>query len=242
MVLITILSLLLGSCGIEDYPYLRPVDAASITRYLNERATIDLPQVGSQQFIHFTIYYRIYISGEYISGEISTSDLSRINSFLVSDYAAFVPYTDSDTVISTSIATLFAGRKYYTLYVENANIDSILSNSAMGEQMSIDFAQTLGKPILKIHNTEYALWRTTGKDRAGEIFTPTPDRYFINSEKLNSSENTIATINNDVANNTISGPRYTYVSMYIVVTGQDSNSFIPFYSKPAHIGIFRLPS
>jgi hypothetical protein len=57
----------------------------------------------------------------------------------------------------------------------------------------------------------------------------------------NASGNASATVNADVADQSgISGPRYTYVSMYILAYGMDNN-FSSVYSTPTHIGIFLLP-
>jgi hypothetical protein len=118
----------------------------------------------------------------------------------------------------------------------------------MGQRMVIDFAQINGRrPTIRIGGgTEYEIWRTTGRERLGEIFDikPDNDRSFINSSDLNSSEyaaSTNTTANNDVVDNAVSGDRYTYVSMYIVSTGHDLVTYSPIYSQPAHIGVFRLP-
>jgi hypothetical protein len=235
---VVVLNLLLfSSCGMEDYPFLNRVPAGNISQYLNERATIDRPD-ETNEFSHFTVFYRIYISDESIVSQILPSEMSRINTMLTSDYNGFEPYTTSDT-ISTSIGTLFANRKYYTLYVQAASINNILSS---GQRIIIDFAQQPGRqPTITAGGTDYVLWRTTGNERPGESFTPQPDRFFINSTGLHSTENATPLINNDVVDKAVTGPRYTYVSMYIVATGYDSASFVPFYSQPTHIGVFRLP-
>jgi hypothetical protein len=236
---------LLSTCGMEDYPYLEPIREDAITRELNVRATIPLPSVSAQEFTHFAIYYRIYISDESILSEILPTDMSRINPTLYQDYSSFLPFTNTDnTTVSTQIGTLFANRKYYSLYTASVDMNNLLSNSSMSQRIIIDFAQINGrKPTLELGGTEYVLWRTTGKERSGEVnFDIEPDdRSFINTQDLNSDENAkSATVNNDVVNKTISGPRYTYVAMYIVSTGYDSN-YNPIYSQPARIGTFRIP-
>jgi hypothetical protein len=237
--------LLLSTCGMEDYPYLEPIREDAITRELNVRATIPLPFVSSQEFTHFVIYYRIYISDESILSEILPTDMSRINTTLYGDYSAFYPYTNTDnTTVSTQIGTLFANRKYYSLYSASVDMNSLLSSSSMSQRIVIDFAQINGrKPTIELGGAEYILWRTTGRERSGEAnFDIEPDdRSFINTQDLNSDTNARSDIiNNDVVNKTISGPRYTYVSMYIVATGYDNN-YNPIYSQPARIGTFRLP-
>jgi hypothetical protein len=242
-----VLSLFLFStCGIEDYPYLEPVLEGNISWELNVRAAIGLPYVASQQFTHFVIYYRIYISGEDILSNILPDAMSRINPTLSQDYNTFLPYTNTDnTSVSTQIGTLFSNRKYYSLYTASPlDLNDLLSSSAMGQRIVIDFAQINGRqPTIDIGGTEYVLWRTTGRERLGEIFDIRPEnnRSFVNNSELNSSYTSAESINNDVAANTVSGTRYTYVSMYIVSTGHDPTTFLPIYSQPAHIGVFRLP-
>jgi hypothetical protein len=239
-------SLLLSTCGIEEYPYLEPIREDAIQRELNSRATIPLPNVSSL-FTNFVIYYRIYISGENMVSEILDTDMTRINSTLYQDYNNFLPYTKSDsTTISTSVGTLFANRRYYSLYARSVDMNNLLSLSSMGQVIEINFAPVNGRqPTIELGGTEYILWRTTGGERSGEAtFDIKPDdRSFINTQDLNSSENaaSTATSNKDVADNTVSGPRYTYVSMYIMSTGHDLVTFNPVYSQPAHIGVFRLP-
>jgi hypothetical protein len=241
--------LLLSACGIEDYPYLEPVREGNITWEFNVRAAIVLPNVSSQQFTHFAIYYRIYISGESILSNILPTDMSKINSTLYQDYNTFLPYTNTDnTSASTQIGTLFSNRKYYSLYTESPALNDLLSPSAMGQRIVIDFAQTTDghPPTIEIGGTEYVLWRTTGKERLGEIFDIKPDnnRTFVNTSDLHSSTyaaSTNTTANNDVQDNAVSGERYTYVSMYILSAGHDLITYSPIYSQPVHIGVFRIP-
>jgi hypothetical protein len=237
--------LLLGTCGIEDYPYLEPVLESNISWELNVRAAIRLPYVTSQQFTHFIIYYRIYISGESILSNILPAGMNNINPTLYQDYATFLPYTNTDnTSASTQIGTIFSNRKYYSLYTETPELNDLLSSSALGQRIVIDFSQRDQPPTIELGGTEYVLWRTTGQERLGEIFDIKPDnnRSFINTSDLNSSDYAASTAaNNDVVNNTVSGPRYTYVSMYIMSTGHDLTTYSPIYSQPAHIGVFRLP-
>jgi hypothetical protein len=240
--------LLLAACGIEDYPYLDPVRESNISWEFNTRAAILLPYVSSQQFTHFAIYYRIYISDESILSSILPTDMAKINDLLDKDYKYFLPYINSDNMSgSTQIDTYFANRKYYSLYTESGELNDILSKSVMGQRIVLDFSQTTSgrRPILEIGGTEYVLWRTTGRER--EIFEikPNNDRSFVNSSELNSSEYADSknnTVNNDVADKDkmVSGNRYTYVAMYIVATGQDME-FKYIYSQPDYIGVFRLP-
>ncbi|MDR2071300.1 MAG: hypothetical protein LBP81_07810 [Treponema sp.] len=238
--------LLLAACGIEEYPYLEPVRESNISWELNTQATILLPYVSSQQFTHFAIYYRIYVSDVPIVSTISdTNTMNTINSTLAQDYNTFLPYINTDnTSVSTQIDTLFSNRKYYSLYTESPlDLNNLLSSSAMGQRIVIDFSQGNGRPTIEIGGAEYVLWRTTGRERLGEVFEIKPnDRSFLNTGELNSSVSTSsAPVNTDVADKAVSGSRYTYVSMYIVSAGQNLTDYRPFYSQPAYIGVFLLP-
>jgi hypothetical protein len=234
----------LVSCGIDDYFYLLPVPVGNIQSTSNSMVTINLPNMNLSQFYYFTnftIYYRIYISDtqELATLQLSQNVLTMINATLSSDYFAILPYTTTNTQntqVSISVSTLF--RNYHVLGLENASIDNVLNSSVMGRTITLDFLQTPGSiPYLQINNNvPYNLFRSNGNG----IFNPLPDRYFVNSSQLHSGENAISTINADVVNKDVSGPRYTYVSMYIVVTGIDNN-FSPIYSIPTFVGIFLLP-
>jgi hypothetical protein len=248
--LIVLLSLFLWSCGMEDYLYLYPVPSGNIRKNLNVMATFSLPNIDLGEyyyFTRFTIYYRIYISDIAESGEIAIGNLSAINTTLGSDYTAIEPYTNSDTTISTNLATIFRNRNYYALTVYNEDLDNILSkyrlntsgNRLSDNSVTIDFSPVPGAyPIISVNSIEYTLYRSNNDG----AFEPAPqERYFRNTAELNRVENITAKINADVVNKPdISGPRYAYVSMYIVVTGMDLN-YTPIYSQPTHISVFRLP-
>ncbi|MDR3130088.1 MAG: hypothetical protein LBU18_00920 [Treponema sp.] len=245
-----LLSLLSVSCGMEDYLYLYPVPAGNINKTLNTLAVFNLPDIDLDNFYYFTcftIYYRIYISDIDESGAIAIGNLSRINSSLASDYAAFEPYTNSDTTISTSMATIFKNRSYYTLTVFGDDLDSVLSKSRLNtngnrladNSVTIDFSPAPGAlPVIVVNGTSYPLYRSNGDG----AFEPAPqERYFRNTAELNRSENIKPAINADVVDKSdISGTRYAYVSMYIVVTGTDPN-YTAIYSQPTHVSFFRLP-
>jgi hypothetical protein len=238
----------LVSCGIEDYFYLYPVPLGNIQSRLNSTASITLPNINLQEFYyftHFTIYYRIYVSDIREQGtiQLSQSNLSLINPTLSSDFFAIYPYTTTNTQntqVNTSISAFFRNRNYYSLTLENADIENdILASSSLGRTLLIDFTpiQT-GKryPFLSINSQNYNLFRSNNNG----VFNPLPDRYFINTSQLNASQNATSAINADVVDKNISGPRYTYVSMYIVVSGIDNN-FSPISSIPTFINIFLLP-
>ncbi|GHT56476.1 hypothetical protein FACS1894109_05540 [Spirochaetia bacterium] len=224
------------SCGIDEYYYLNPVQSGDIQLTLQERAVIHLPGVSASYFTHFTIFYRIYISDYSAPGTIQTSSavLSSINSTLASDYAAIEPSTSitSTTSNTTNTSSLFRNRNYQILNYEGHDVISSQNTSLI-----LDFP--IGSnPSVTVNGNTWNLYRSTGNGS----FTPVPNRYFRNTDELNSSANAISTVNGDVVNkSSLSGKRYTYTAMYIVVTGLDQQSYTPIYSIPAFIGIFRLP-
>jgi hypothetical protein len=165
----------------------------------------------------------------------------------MSDYNAIYPSTDTTntTSVNTSVGSLFRNRRYYELALEGTDIRNVLSDSSFGRRAVINFPQNPGiYPALDITDNanniiaSYSLHRSNGEG----IFEPVPDRYFLNSSDLNSSSNITATRNMDIADRSGApvSPRYTYVSMYIVVSGMDDN-YTPIYSNPTFIGILRLP-
>ena len=236
------MSLLHFSCGIEDYLYLRPVSSGDIRIRQNTDAVVVLPNFSTTEYYYFTnfaIYYRIYLSDMSETAEISSVDsMSRINPSLASDYSAMQTYTDSDSIGSTAIATQFRNRNYYTLELEGANINTVLGPNALGRELGIDFSSVPGrKPTIAINNNTYILFRSTGNSD----FYPMPDRYFVNTAELRSREYAENSLyNEDVEDYATGGENdYAYVNMYILLQGSENYTY--FYSRPTHIGVFRLP-
>jgi hypothetical protein len=241
----------LASCGMEEYSYMPSVTEAGgsiVEVQLNNKATIRLPgAVSSSNFTHFSIVYRLYVSGENTAGQIQTSssELSRINSYLAQDYNALAPYADpANSSSSTSIGSVFMGRGYYTLALEGANIDNVLSR---GSEVVIEFPAVTGAiPTLTTGGRTRNLWRSRGDDSINysKPNTPLPrnNRYFLNYSELNAKVDNATTIpeNLDVAGSSVPDPRYVYISMYLIVVGREAN-LAPVYSKPTFIGILKLP-
>jgi hypothetical protein len=232
----------------EDYLYLNPVSEGGISLVApNATVTIVLPNFNTSEYYYFTnfsLFYRIYASDAYVTIPYPyySSDLSLINNALASDFSALSYYTSNTTTVITNLGSQFSNRKYYTLELQNANIESVLSASSFGNQITLDFS-TGRAPVLidrasSASEQIYTLRRTGGDGN----FIPVPsDRLLFNTQDLNSSANATALINNDVADkSSATGTRYTYVSIYIVTTGRDTN-FTPLYSRPTHVGIFSLP-
>jgi hypothetical protein len=252
-VLLAALGISLGSCGIETYKYLDPVYPEGISMLLNTTAYINLPGGQPNYFRYFTIYYRIYISDLPISGVVDTGILAQINPALYADYNYFYSYTNTtSTVAPTTMGTIFSGRKYFSLELENNSIENILAITG-GGVITLDFAANAQfKPALVIGDirneppgspyTRRQLSRNTRNDN-----NPYANNYyFVNSTDVNNGDlisSDSSRINQDVQNSaqSVSGPKYTYVSMYILSYGLDDSNFTNIYSIPTFIGIFRLP-
>lgn len=231
------------SCGLEEYYYLDPVYESTIDMALTNTATVRLPSYDTAitYFSHFSIYYRIYISGVNPEAKVTTDDeRGAINTALRSDWTAIKPSTDTtSTSVNTSISSTFTNRKYYELALEGRDINSALSVSS-GGTLAIEFSSVAGnKPTLTINGNKYTLYRSNNDG----VATPKPDRYFFNTPEICDSDNAKnVNINPDVADaqsGVAQSPRYTYVSMYIVAVGKDK--LTTFYSIPTFIGIFKLP-
>jgi hypothetical protein len=245
------LALLLGSCGIENYLFLYPVSPGNIRMELNSLATIVLPNINTSEygyFRYFSLYYKIYLSDAQESGEIQPSQqsLQRVNPALYSDYAVLEPYANNETSVTTSLASLFRGRNYHTLMLRDVNIETILDKNSLGRTISLDFAQLPGTyPSLRVTTDiagvedSYVLYRSNGNG----AFSPMPHQYLVNTSDLRRSDYLTTNFNADVVGNSslpAGAIRYAYVSVYIVVFGMDDN-YLPYYSRPTHVGIFRLP-
>jgi hypothetical protein len=240
---VNLFSFFVLTCGIDEYYYLPQVSQSRIRdKVMNNSATIDIPSISDFYYAtNYSIFYRIYISGQNVDAQIQTSNdiLSNINPDLWRDYSAIYPSTDpTNSSASTSVSTLFKNRNYFELELFNVtNIyDTVLSPN--GGKLTLQFPAVIGEyPYATFNNESNLLLKRCSRD----LISPVPDLYFLNSEDLNDSAKAIATINADVAGRTGISQRYAYVSMYIVAVGLNPGLFTPIYSKPTHIGIFKLP-
>jgi hypothetical protein len=244
---------LLVSCGIEDYAYLEPVEYVRSQGSTSARITI--PDNNSNQYFrYYAIFYRIYISDQTIDS-ITTSEQRRvINSALTSHYSTLDRYAANDNISPSSVGTTFSSLKYYPLYVQigmEYPMSQILTSNPLptlqpiAPNNTVDIVFANAGPYLKINYSS----GDSGElplQRSADRFTARPDRRFVNTTGTGNltDENSISdNSNTDVERNsamTSGGSRHTYVSLYIVATGLDSN-FTSVYSRPKHIGVFRLP-
>ena len=224
------------SCGIQEYYYLPQVPESYITSSLTDSATIRIPSISSEYYYatNYSIFYRIYISGENLTS-IQTTDMNSINPALTGDYTWFLGYTDTS---STSVTTLntFKSRNYYEIELDGEAIADIFSKN--GGTLRILFPTSPGSyPSVSLNGGAEIRLR-----RSGELTSPLPldDPFFRNTNELNNNANATNLINADVAaGRTGIAQRFAYVSMYIVARGKDGFSSI--FGKPTHINIFKLP-
>ncbi|MDR2177631.1 MAG: hypothetical protein LBP20_06260 [Treponema sp.] len=226
----------LHSCGIEAYYYLPEVPPGNITTSINQSASVSLPGNLPSYFTYFALYYRIYIS--YDQPVANTGNLRDVNPVLDSDYRYLASYTSATSTTGINVASVMGSRSYQPLFFETG---SGISGDILdtGGTMRIEFPfSAASAPSISYPGGTARLMRSDG----GGAFSPRPDRYFINSSELNNPANISATVNADVVNASGSGStRYAYAAIYIASTGLNEQSFMPIFSIPTFVGIFRLP-
>ncbi|QQO08162.1 hypothetical protein [Breznakiella homolactica] len=242
------------SCGIEDYLYLDPVPQSNVNTTANTQVTISRLSYSNSYLQYYGIYYRIYLSNANYTSQIDSSAMSSIHSTLYSDYQYLERYTEEYQIqnntsgsSTANIGSVFNGRNYNLIALENGNLENVLSGSnASGYTVTLDFIETSAStiPVMRlsytdslgvIHVQTYNLFRNSSIPGAAN-FDPEPDRYFRNTADLRNS--TYASKNTDVVQQT--GSSYAYASFYIVAIGVDDN-IAPIYSSPTFLGVMRLP-
>jgi hypothetical protein len=259
---------LLFSCGLEDYIYLEPVDTAYATGV--NSAIIVLPTANStspndEYFRFYAIYYRIYISDLSLDSITSSQQRYDVNPALASHYNTLEPYTTNDNVSPNAIGSVFSNLRYHPLYLSLDKTAPIELYQILGRQdytgaappvpapwpptsqpwnLSLDFTDSTDGPFMTLSydtasGRRLYLFRSSG-------FTSSPNRLFFNTTGTGSITDAGIinnTVNADVepkSNIIEANPKTTYVSMYILATGIDQN-YTQIFSRPKHIGIFRLP-
>jgi len=242
--LLLLLLFLFFSCGLETYVYLNPVESITI-RGMNSVSIILPKEQPANYFRYYTIYYRIYISDVNLTSITNDTQRRQINPNLANHYNVLDPYTTSDNVSPNALESVFERLKYHFLYIDAAgtarSINTVLDITVLGfavfnAMVELDF--TVNPPVMTVNSgTPFVL------NRASTNFTPRPDRLFVNTTGTgNLSDSSIISdvVNADVERIEAGSGLFTYVSMYIFAVGIDEN-YSPLYSKPKHIGIFRLP-
>ena len=239
-----LITLFLATCGLEDYPFINPVQESGIVRSSNNNARVPISNDNDANnfFSHYTIFYRIYVSN--VRSFVTTPEIfSTINGTLDSDYSYYFLPVISSTTPGGDMHNLFSSRGYKYLCLEGNEIKNVLTSSVFDHILEFDFPSN-SRPVLRIKDNNnitistYTLWRSDG-DRT---FSPRPNRYFVHSTDLIKSSNLNDNTNADVTDLTAySGPpeRYTYAAFFIVAVGIDG--FSNFYSNPTLIHVFQLP-
>ena len=240
---VLLFTLFLGACGIETFSIIYPIPQSNISQEMNNRAVVRIPNDNAGDdipFENFEIFYRIYVS-DMPQSSISESTYPAINATLVSDYNTFKSYINSTTTVNTNMDTVFQGRRYRYLYLQDGNrASSVLTSSVLGTSIVFDFSSSKA-PTMIVGSSVYTLWRADSG--GGLFFNPQPDRLFRNREELYKSDNINDTINADVVGKSgvTEGRLYTYAAMFIVAVGVNVSSYSNIYSTPALIHVFQLP-
>jgi hypothetical protein len=219
------------SCGIDDEPYLEPVDASTVvvTSNTEARVTIAVESGEGDYSPDFLLYYKIYISEASVSGTILPADMGRINTTLGSDYSGINTYTTLNTTNRPVFTpTVFSNRNFYPMTVNSSETFSDSGNITLNFENQSNNASL---PSLTLGGGTQTLYRSTG----GGSFVPLPenDRRFRNF--ITDLRNTQ---NKDVAQG--SGD-YSYCAVYIIKRGVNPNTLSAIYSAPTFIAVFRLP-
>jgi len=240
-----------SACGIEEFYYLPQVPQANIHTSFNTEANVKLDPLSEVYASGYSIYYRIYISNHFTTAggiDIPQSEMSTINSSLNSDFTNFISFTDPTNYSSLPNSNTFRSRTYHELELQNKNINDVLSKRRC--EFKLNFLQFAGEcPTLILLDSDtqeelesYNLFRNSGNGNNNGInFTPEPDQYFFYSAELVDKTDLNAGINNDVLKRSDSLSGHAYVSMYIVAIGSNPTNFTRLFSKPTHIGVFKLP-
>jgi len=229
----------LFSCGIQEYYYLPQVPESNIfDKNLSNRATIRIPSISQYYYAtNYSIFYRIYISGE-TPQSVDTTNMNSLNPELARDYNSLLRYTQTDGTTMTTKDT-FPNLKYYEIKLDGKEAADVFSKN--GGTLEILFPATTGSyPTVSLNNGDEIRLRRTIMEE-GNTLVPENDLFFRNTPELNDYANATAEKNIDVSGRSGLSQRYAYVSMYIVAIGYNNENFSPIFSKPTHILVFRLP-
>jgi hypothetical protein len=216
------------SCGIDDEPYLEPIDPSGVNRSLTG-ATVSVGSSGEEAFSPaFLLYYKIYMSSASESATITSADMSRINATLGSDYSGINTYTPLNTTNRPVFTpTVFSNRNFYPMTIGTSETFS------GSETITLNFDNQPNQfPSLQLNGEPLTLYRSTG----GGSFVPLPEteRRFRNYSELTNTQN------KDVAQNSGGGDN-SYCAVYIIKRGVNSQTLSAIYSAPTFIAVFRLP-
>lgn len=249
MVLV-ICTIILSSCGIEEYVYFAPVTNPTYS-FTEERTRFILPGLSIQDQNYCTdyvLYYRIYRSEVDIPIS-SSSDFSEVNSQLIKDYNSITTNTDDESKILSSISYLeanFYQTSFYSpsldpqLELEDDTKYEILSKDYLaadfyGAQFEIDFQLTATSyfhPVITYYEpggvNVVGVFRIV-REYLSDI---APGRDFLYSSQISGSDTV-------PYSNLVEGS-YAYVLFYISAHGINKAELSTVYSAPCYLGVFRI--
>ena len=250
-------ALLLGACGLEDYPYIYPIPQSNVQPQGNNRAVVRVPNNNSgTYFTNWIIFYRIYLSDNLIDPPLPgpRGNYSTINARLDSDYNTVSPYIDSTTLVNKDMDILFTkdlainpnpNQSYKYLALEGINIDSVLSSSSFDHNLIFNFSSTNTIPTMEITDLggnptggPYPLLRSSDgypSQQSGRYFSG--DVYMFSPTIGNNT-------NADVVTGITTGPSgvYLYATLFIAAVGFNPETLTYIYSTPTLIHTFLLPA
>ena len=224
------------SCGVDEYAYIYPIPQENISTSLNRTATVRIPgNNAGTVFTHFTILYRIYLSGV-VFGNPSPGDFSTINPALLSHYNAINAYSpSSDRVFSVSLLeSLLRNRGYKELRFQGQEIEALLDSGVFNRQLFFNFGSAHGTPTMTVMNGNNPVGSAFRLLRSEELsLPPQDDYYFLYSEKL---------LNGDDIEKNGSASGYAYAAMFIIAVGLNTEDYSLIYSNPTLIHVFPVPA
>ncbi|GAB1482800.1 hypothetical protein MASR2M78_16160 [Treponema sp.] len=236
--LIILFITVLGSCGIDTYIYMKPVNYSTVNwDALNKQITFYLPTGQVEGYFNeYIIYYRLYHSDINKSLSIRIDEFSDISPQLFSDYSRINPYTTNSDSAPILLQSLFESTLKYamlTFATKVTSSEALSSITTVGnpldkllenEKVTIDFnllASSLVHPTLSIGTASYRILRS-------EVSGLIPSRDFLYSSSI---------AGDDVSN---TSKQYVYVSFYIVAKGVDDSGTV-ILSNATFLGVLQLP-
>jgi len=242
------------SCGIEDYIYLDAVERVPDSTV--NGAQFVLPNSSTSiYFRNYAIYYRIYLSdyNTAVNTITTSTERNKINTALNSHYNTIDPYITNENTLPGDIDNIFERLKYYPLYVSlnktnEIDLANLFSISGTGTLPGVSPGGTVylyfTDPDIGPYMTLYAPSATPLYLLRSNSANPLPnstigDRLFFLDTSFDNN-NITADYNYDVEKPISNySTKTAYVSMYILAVGIDYN-YSPVYSRPLHLGIFKL--
>lgn len=238
------LCFLLTTCGLMEFYFLPQVPQIDINDASLTGVELKLQNLTSVYADGYNVFYKIYISGYNHTGQtIPPQQYNLISTTLVQDYNAYVNLSDPSTTSALSNINTFTNRGFFELEYDFASgVDHYLID---GITTVISFHPTqYDNPVIIINNDPPVNLLRSSRWLPSS-YQPPGVPLFLNTPELNAAENASSNINSDVSiASSLSAEetdRHAYVSMYVIAVGINPETIEFIYSKPTHVGIFKLP-